>query len=310
MITTITLNPSIDRRYVVQDFQVGHIFRTRQFEATAGGKGLNVARVAKQLGEEVFTTGFLAGRNGDFIAEQLNRIDVKSNFIRIDGETRNCIAILSNSGMQTEILESGPKVTPDQIGIFFYEYERILQDSSVIVASGSLPEGVPISMYYELIIRAKKKGKKFILDTSGLALKEGVKASPYLIKPNKRELESLMNRPIDTEEEIIEAVKEISQNSIEFVVVSLGSDGAIIIHKDIGYKVKTPKIKVKNPVGSGDSMVAGFAIGLNRNYEIEEMLKFGVACGTANAMEMGTGQIRKEIVESIFKKVTVEKVKV
>ncbi|TCS81818.1 1-phosphofructokinase [Tepidibacillus fermentans] len=310
MITTITLNPSVDRRYVVQDFQVGNLFRTHQFEATAGGKGLNVARVIKQFGEDVLTTGFIGGKNGEFILEQLTEQGIKNDFIQITGETRNCIAILSKDVVQTEILESGPKVTSEQIELFLQKYERILQDSSVLVASGSLPEGVPESMYYELIIRAKKKGKPFILDTSGSALREGLNASPFLIKPNKSELELLMNRPIESEEEIIKAAKEISQNGVEFVVVSLGSDGAIIIHKDLGYKVKIPKIEVKNPVGSGDSMVAGLAIGLYKNYGIEDMLKLGVACGTANAMEIGTGQIRKANVESMFKNVKVEKIKV
>ncbi|WP_339060424.1 1-phosphofructokinase [Tepidibacillus marianensis] len=310
MLTTITLNPSIDRRYVVDHFQVGNVFRPKHFEATAGGKGLNVARVAQQLGESVLTSGFLGEKNGDFILEELQNKGIHNEFVSIEGQTRNCIAILSENGVQTELLEPGPIVTNDEMEQFLQQYEQILVQSSIIVASGSLPRGIPDDFYYQLIKKAKAKGVKFLLDTSGTPLKEAIKAAPFLIKPNKSELETLMNCEIKTDEELIYHSFKISRNGIPFVVVSLGSEGAIVIYNEKGYRVKIPKIAAINPVGSGDSMVAGFAVGLNRNDPIEDIIKLGVACGTANALEMGTGQIDLDKVSEILNYIQIEETKI
>lgn len=308
MITTISLNPSVDRRYMVADFENGRVHRTNRYEATAGGKGLNVTRVVSALGEKVLATGLLGGKSGEFIEQELDRIGIANQFLKINGETRSCIAILTENGEQTEILESGPTLSAEDLKRFVSHYVMILEESSVIVASGSVPPGMPVTYYKHLIQLAKEKKIPFLLDTSGSALQEGIKAGPTLIKPNLEELEALVGKPLKSEEEVIDAGKLLSQNSIEYVLISLGGDGSILIHDGAVYRVRLPKVTIKNPVGSGDSMVAGFAVGLLRGYDITQTLKLASAAGTANAMEEGTGSVDSEKVAALFDEVEVKKI--
>lgn len=306
MITTITLNPSVDKRYMIDSFQKNGVFRTKEMAQTAGGKGLNVARVIKLLGEGVVTSGLAGGKNGEIIEDELNKLEISNKFVRIKGETRNCIAILSDDSSQTEILESGPSVTEEEVNKFLARYDEMLKDSTTICASGSIPKGVPVEIYRELIIRAKMNNIPFILDTSGEALKEGIKASPYLIKPNRDEIKTLTDIEIESEKDIIDSGRRLIQSGIEVVVISLGGEGSIVFYRNKIYKTLLPKVKVINPVGSGDSMVAGFAIALERGYNITETIKYASAAGTANAMEEETGNVSEEIVEDLMKKIRVE----
>ena len=192
MILTITLNPSIDRRYNVKDFEKGKIFRTEDYQYTIGGKGINVSKVIKVLGQEVLATGFLGGNSGEYIIDGLNEMDIENNFVNISGQTRSCLAIISNDGSQTEILERGPLISEDEKNKFLTIYESLLDKVDIICASGSLPKGLDYNIYSDLIRIAKEKNKKFLLDTSGEALKQGIEAGPYLIKPNKEEFRTIL----------------------------------------------------------------------------------------------------------------------
>lgn len=305
MISTITLNPSVDKRYILDDFEKGKVSRALEVHNTAGGKGINVARVVKQLGEKVGATGFLGGANGDFISKELEKLNIKSDFVKISEDTRCCIAILSNSCGQTEILEPGPQVTEDELDSLYIKYSKMLQDSSIVCASGSILKEVPASIYKELITKAKNYDVKFILDTSGDALVKGIEARPHIIKPNKDELEYIFNKKLESEAEIIRCAKKLGQTGIEIVFVSLGERGSIVVKDDRAYKVEIPNIEAVNPVGSGDSTVAGLAVALQRGYDFRDMLAFATSCGTANAMERETGMIRIENVERIRKKVKI-----
>lgn len=307
MITTVSLNPSVDRRYMIDDFEKGKIFRTSSYEATAGGKTLNVTRVVSTLGENVLATGLLGGKSGEFIEKQLDKSNIAHNFIKFNGETRSCIAILSANGEQTEILESGPSISDLDMTRFLSHYEELVEKSSIIVASGSISSGIPDKIYGDMIKIAKEKNTPFLLDTSGMPLYEGIKAGPTLVKPNLEELEALVGKKLVDEIDVIRAGKLLSKNGIEYVVVSLGGEGSIIIHKDQVLRVRPPRVEVKNPVGSGDSMVAGFAVGLLRKYDLIEILKLAVATGTANAMEAGTGFVDEERILSLVKRVRVDR---
>jgi len=309
MLLTITLNPSIDRRYSVNGFEKGKIFRTDGFQYTPGGKGINVAKVIKAFDEPVVATGFLGGRAGSFIKEKLDEMNITSEFISIKGETRSCIAILSDDGSQTEILEPGPLILQEDMEKFLYLYENLIKDADVICASGSLPRGLGVATYKVLIELANKQRKKFILDTSREALKQGIESKPYLIKPNKEELESLLGISICSENDIIKAAKYLINKGISIVAISLGKEGSLVVIDNYMYRVKTPKIDAVNPVGSGDSMIAGFAVSIKRNYDFEYMLRLAAACGTANAMEEETGKVDINKVNKLMNKITVEKVK-
>lgn len=310
MILTITLNPSVDRRYVVNGFEKGKVFRAEEVQYTPGGKGINVTKVIKSLGEPVMATGFLGGRSGEYIKDELDSMDIQHNFIGINGETRSCIAILSEDKSQTEVLEGGPNISEEEMENFFGMYSDVIRDCEIICASGSLPEGLGMDTYRKLIDIAKEHEKKFILDTSGEALKLGTKGAPFLVKPNKEELEKLVGHNISNEDEIAEGAKHLLDKGINIVVVSLGSEGAMAFSGDYAYKVKVPKVNAVNPVGSGDSMVAGFAVSILRKYDFETMLRLAAACGTANAMEKETGKVNIDNVRRIMRDIKIEKMRI
>lgn len=308
MILTITLNPSIDRRYDVKDFEKGKVFRTEDYQYTVGGKGLNVSKVIKSLGEEVIATGFLGGNSGKYILDGLDKMNIDNDFINIAGETRSCLAIISNDGSQTEILETGPLISEDEKDEFLNVYEKLLDRVDIVCASGSLPKGLKASIYNDLIKIANKNNKKFLLDTSGEALKLGIEAGPYLIKPNKEELEILMGISMDSEETLIDAGKSLLKKGIEIVVFSLGENGALLFNKNDVYKLSLPNIKLINPVGSGDAMIAGMAVAISKGMNDEGIIKLGAACGTANAMESETGKVDKDNVLEIMEQIKIERI--
>ena len=198
---------------------------------------------------------------------------------------RECLAIITEDLAQTEILEPGPEVSMEEQNKFLLKYKELVKRSNIIVASGSVPRNIPKNFYGELISIANKNNKKFLLDTSGELLVEGIKSKPSFIKPNRDEIEALTGKRIQTDEDAIEEIKKFQEQGIEFVVISLGSKGSIAGYKGRFYKVSVPKITAVNPVGSGDSYVGGVAVALERGYGIEDILRYASACGTANAME-------------------------
>ncbi len=308
MILTITLNPSIDRRYVVDGFEKGRVFRAREVQYTPGGKGLNVTKVIKAFNEPVVATGFLGGRSGEYIKDQLDDMNIQHKFVDIRGETRSCIAILSDDKSQTEVLEDGPYIFKEETLNFYELYRDIIKECEIICASGSLPKGLTSDTYRKLIDIAKEQNKKFILDTSGEALRLGVEGAPFLVKPNKEELENLVGHSIINEYEIFKSAKHLLDKGINIVVISLGSKGSVVFSNDYAYMVKPPKVNAINPVGSGDSMVAGFAVALKRDYDFETMIRFASACGTANAMEAETGKVDIDNVRRLMKEIKIEEI--
>lgn len=307
MILVINLNASVDKRYEMTELEKGTVMRTLKVENTPGGKGIHVANVATILGEQCIATGFLGGKTGEFIEEKLTEYKIKNDFVKVNGETRECLAIITEDLVQTEILEPGPEVSMEEQSEFVKKYKELLEDSDVIVASGSVPRNVPKNFYSSLITIAKNKGKKFLLDTSGELLKSGINAKPFFIKPNRDEIEALTGRKIESDSDALEEIKRFQEKGIELVVISLGSKGSIAGYKDKFYKVTVPKVKAINPVGSGDSYVAGIAVSLERGYSIEQMLKYASACGTANAMEEETGSVKENIVNELLEKIKIEK---
>lgn len=308
MILVINLNASIDKKYEIENIQKGQVIRARSVENTPGGKGLHVANVATILKEDCIATGLLGGKSGEFIEDKLKDYGIKQDFVKISGETRSCLAIISDDLVQTEILEPGPEVSEAELHRFLDKYIDLIKDSNVIVASGSIPRNVPTNFYRNLIEMANAQGKIFLLDTSGAAFKEGIKGRPYFIKPNKDEIEAFTGRKISSTQEAIEEIKRFQDQGIELVVISLGSEGSIAGYKGKFYKVSVPNVKAVNPVGSGDSYVAGIAVGIERGYSIEDILKLASACGTANAMEKETGFVKKSVVEELTKKVQVTEI--
>ena len=310
MILTITLNPSVDIAYQLDTFHLDTVNRVENVQKTAGGKGLNVTRVLKQIGEDVVATGFIGGEIGSYVKKQLTRNDIKNSFVEIGNETRNCIAVL-HDGKQTEILEQGPTIQEHEALNFIEHLEIILNNVDVVVISGSLPKGLANNYYVKIIELCKKCGVAVVLDCSGKALKNVLESQqkPTVIKPNTEELSQLIGKEVtDDIQELKSVLSGQLFQGIDWIVVSLGAKGAFAKHKDKFYRVKIPKIKVVNPVGSGDSTVAGIAAGLVHALPEAELLKNANVLGMLNAQEEQTGYVNLENAESLYSQIEVEEV--
>jgi tagatose 6-phosphate kinase len=307
MILVLTMNPALDNVYSIKDFEIGKVFRPDDMTVTPGGKGLNVTRVINELGVPVIATGFLGGANGKRIKKLLDRISINNSFVFIKEETRNCINIINQDKISTEILEDGPSVTEDELDKFIIKYRQLLSNCNIIASSGSLPQGLPEDFYNTLINIARKEGKKFILDTSGKYLKEGLKARPYMIKPNLEETEELLGLKINNENDYCRAVFLLKESGIEFPVITLGKDGCITLIDNSVYHFFAPSIKVINTVGSGDSFIAGCATGLERAYDLKDVIKLAMACGMANTQYFETGRVSSEMVDRFIKLIRIER---
>lgn len=313
MILTVTMNPSVDISYSLDKLRIDSVNRVSGVRKMAGGKGLNVARVIKLAGEHVLATGLLGGILGNYIISHLNLASIRHDFYLIGQESRNCIAIL-HEGLQTEILETGPVITKQEQRQFLTYFSDLLDTVKTITLSGSLPAGMPQDYYQTLIHIANNKNKKVLLDCSGECLKRVTSGSdlPWLIKPNKQELEQLTHRILDinsinTFMDIVNNHKDLQK--IPWVIVSLGKYGAFAKIEDRYFTVKIPEITVVNAVGSGDSTIAGLAIGINNQEPPENILKRAMAFGILNAMESQTGCINMNRFEYFFNRITVIPVK-
>ena len=306
MITTVTLNASIDKAYQMSaPVEGGTVMRVASVVNSAGGKGLNVARIIDLCGEKVKATGFVGGFNGQYLEDMLTKDGVEHAFTHTQSETRSCINILDEKFSSTEFLEPGRPVSKEEVESFLNSFEDVIKDSNVVAMSGSAPEGVPKDIYAKLVEIIKKAGKTALVDTSGAYLEEAIKSKPFMIKPNRDELEVLYNTKINSIEETIPYAKKLHEEGIDYVVISLGKDGALLVCDEGIYQGKPPKMEVVNTVGCGDSMVGGFAVGISRGYSAADTLKYAVAVASANALEAKTGDIKPENRDKIYEQVEI-----
>ena len=310
MILTVTLNPSVDISYPLETLKIDTVNRVKDVSKTAGGKGLNVTRVLYESGDKVTATGFLGGKIGEFIESELEQSPVSPAVEKISGNTRNCIAIL-HEGNHTEILEQGPTISHEEAEGFLDHYSNLIKQSEVVTISGSLPSGLPNDYYEKLIQLASDEGVAVVLDCSGAPLETVLKSSakPTAIKPNNEELSQLLGKEVTKDiEELKDVLKESLFSGIEWIVVSLGRNGAFAKHGDVFYKVDIPDIPVVNPVGSGDSTVAGIASALNSKKSDADLLKHAMTLGMLNAQETMTGHVNMTNYETLNSQIGVKEV--
>lgn len=310
MILAVTMNPSVDISYPIQDLKLDDVNRVENVRKTAGGKGLNVARVVKQMDEDVLATGVIGGTIGDYIIQELTKSDIRNHFYKINQESRNCIAIL-HDGKQTEILESGPTLSAEEGAAFLEKYRELLSGVSLVTISGSLPKGLESGFYRQMVEIGREKEIPVIVDTSGEPLRQVLNhnVKPFAIKPNISELFQLFGMEV---EESTSSLKQLLTNKlfhgIEWIVVSMGAAGAFLKHGEDYYRVTIPAIEVVNPVGSGDATVAGLAVALKRKQSVPDILKTAMTTGMLNTMEEGTGYIDPEKFDQFFEMVEVIKI--
>ena len=306
MILTVTLNAAIDKRYVVEEVRTGEVNRVKECVYTPGGKGLNVSKPAAIYGAEVTATGFVGGHAGHYIEDALEPFGIKSAFYHMEAESRSCINIWDEKNqLQTEFLEPGFTVTEADFERFLEHFHGLAADADVVTISGSVPKGLDGTAYQRMVKLVREAGKPVILDTSGKLLEQGIKAAPTMIKPNLDEIRMLTGKDCTDPEEIIEAAKVLHGRGIRIVTVSLGGDGAVVVSDEGAYRARVPRIHAVNTVGCGDSMTAGFALGLSEGLSIKETLRKASAVSAAAAMREETGFFVKEDMERLLPQIEI-----
>jgi 1-phosphofructokinase len=284
MIYTLTLNPSIDYIIELEGFQLGELNRSITETKFPGGKGINVSRVLKQYGITSKALGFNGGFTGSYIDDYLLNEEIETDFVKVREDTR--INIKLKTGLETEINANGPEITKNDFEILKEKIKQ-LTSNDLLVLAGSVPGTLPKTTYEELVKICKENGCEFVVDAEGDLLKKVLPYHPFLIKPNHHELGELFQTSITSCEEVVPYGKKLVKMGAKNVIVSLADKGAVFINKEFALMANTPKGEVKNSVGAGDSMVAGFLAKYLETGNFKEAFRYSVASGSATAFSMG-----------------------
>ena len=303
-IVTVTFNPAIDKLTSVPVLMPEKKLKCSAPVFEAGGGGVNVARAIKKLGGNATALFIAGGHTGRFFCQLLNEDGVESIVTETEGYTReNLIVLETASNQQFRFGMPGPHIRENEWQQVLSNIEK-LSGMDYLVASGSLPPGVPTDIFARIAWISKKKKARLIVDTSGEALKQAVQEGVYLIKPNLGELSSLAGKnELQIESVEDEAREVIGGGKCEVVVVSMGPTGAMLVTRDLVQQIIPPAVKRRSTVGAGDSMVAGIVMCLAQNKSITEAVQYGVACGTAATMNPGTTLCMKEDVERLYRSI-------
>jgi 1-phosphofructokinase family hexose kinase len=295
MIITVTLNAAIDKSLAVPNFRLGRRHRTVEQRTMAGGKGVNIARTLKALGQPVIATGFAGGATGTHIVEQLTEESILNDFVRIREESRTNTSVLDpTTGAQTEINERGPAVTAREVELFRDKLLYLARGAAIVVFAGSLPRGVEPDLYESLVHDLERSEVTTVVDTDGQPLRHAVRAEPDLVSPNVLEAEELVGHEFATDEERTLAMAEISAMGPREVIMTL-PDGALAqVLVDGQPRLKRARIEPREPVakrGSGDAFLAGYLAARYEGRPPDQCVRFGVACGAESAGRFGAGVI-------------------
>ena len=307
MILTVTLNAAVDSTWEVENYIIDSVNRAEKDVPLriAGGKGINVARVIKRLREDVLATGFVGGDLGEFIKRKLDEEKIEHEFISVKGESRECLIIVDPiKKTETVTNGTGPEISSSEVEKFKDFFLKTIPKCKVICLSGSLPLGVSTDIYSYLIKWANEENVPVILDTSNDALKKGILAKPFMVKPTIKEVEEVLHdHNIESDKDIIKAAKYFLDKGAEVVVISRGKEGAIMCTMEDSWKITPPEVDAVNPVGSGDAFVGGFAVAIARGQSILDAVKLGTATGAANAEKLKAGDIDSDRVQKLLKMV-------
>ncbi len=295
MIITVTLNAAIDKSLAVPNFRLGRRHRTVEQRTMAGGKGVNIARTLKSLGQPVIATGFAGGATGTHIVEQLTEESILNDFVRIREESRTNTSVLDpTTGVQTEINERGPSVSPREVELFRDKLLYLARGAAIVVFAGSLPRGVEPDLYGALIRDLERSEVTTVVDADGEPLRQAVRSEPDLISPNVLEAEELVGHEFATEEERTLAMTEIAALGPREVIMTL-ADGALAqVLIDGHRRLKRASIELREPIakrGSGDALLAGYLAARYEGRPPDQCVRFGVACGAESTGRFGAGQI-------------------
>lgn len=308
MILTICPNPSVDCTIELDSLNVGMLNRIDSKVETYSGKALNVAMGVARLGEECHTTGFMFDDQGKLFEHVLNKEGVKHNFIYNKGRARVNYKIIDKRSMLTEINDKGETVSRIKQTELIEYVEKVAGNYKVVVMSGSLPKGVDPSFYKE-VLSVVPKGVKVIVDTEKENMLSAIDSGKiFMAKPNLRELENFTGQSVLGMKDVVEASKKYLDLGVENVLVSLGSDGAVLTDGKTSYYCKSANVAVNSTVGAGDCMVAAECVGLINGVDMPELLRMSVAAGTAAVTTSGTNLFYKDKYEEIYAKIFTQKI--
>ena len=309
MITALSLNPSIDMTLSMDKFTYGGLNRINTARRDAGGKGLNVAIALHAMGADAECIGFMHEENARLFEDKLTKYGAGYDFVYCPGSTRTNIKLRDDDTMTiTELNQSGRPVTPEELNVMMDMIRAHAAKASHMVLTGSVPPGCNAGIYREIMEDIRSTGCKCVLDADGAKLADGLKAKPFLIKPNRYELELLTGKSLDSREELLDAARELVEGGVSVVAVSLGGEGALITDGDTALAAKPLKIAVNSTVGAGDSMVAGLTAGFAMGESLEAAFRRGVACASAACLTEGTQLFPMEDFNTLYFMVEIENV--
>jgi 1-phosphofructokinase family hexose kinase len=310
MILSITLNPAVDHALFVDGLKIGDTNRVQHNEIDAGGKGINLSRVAVELGAMSVAVGFLGGGTGAFVRQVMARQGVLHDFVEVQGETRTNFSVEDGSGgPATTFNEKGPTIDEASWGALIDKVRHYAARSRWVAMGGSLPGGIPAEAYRILCDVVKEEGAKVVLDADGEPMRLGIQAHPDFIKPNAHEAERLLGdgRKIENLDQALQAAAML-RTGHEISVVSAGEQGAVMACDSGLFRGFTPKVAARSTIGSGDSLIAGILAGLEQGQEIERAFAWGLAAGAATAMTDGSEIARRPVFDLLLPQAIVERV--
>ena len=308
-IATLTLNPAIDQSAAIPDFTAGEVNRVDWERSDPGGKGVNVASFLSDLGFRVTVTGFLGRENSAVFERLFQDKGMTDRFLRVPGKTRVNVKIIDEAQHRiTDINFPGQTVGAAELASVRDVLTALIADHQWFVLSGSLPSGVPVDFYAELVVLLKAAGKRVVLDTSGEPMRAAIGSAPYAIKPNIAELEEVLGSPLPDRAAVVKAARILVKGGIEYVVISMGKDGALFVDAQECLLALPPAVEVKSTVGAGDAMVAGFVAARIRGGSLADCARLATATAVGALTQLGPRLPSPQTVESIAQQVTVQAV--
>jgi 1-phosphofructokinase family hexose kinase len=314
MIITVTLNAAIDKTLEVPNFRLGRRHRSVEQSTMAGGKGVNVARALKRLGQPVIATGLAGGPTGTRIVEQLTEESILNDFVRIREESRSNTAVTDpTTGEQTEINERGPAVSAQEVELFSDKLLYLARGAQICVFAGSLPRRVEPGLYADLIRELRKLGVTTLVDSDGDPLRQAVRAEPSVVSPNVLEAEELVGHEFNDDEDRLVAVREMTELGAREAIMTADDGCFAMVHEEGSsqlYRLRVDPLEPYSAVGSGDAFLAGYVAARYSGRPPSECLRFGVACGAESTQHIGAGVIDPREAERMESEIAVEAVEI
>ncbi len=307
MITTVTLNPMLDKTVRVEALERGKIHRALAMDLVVGGKGVNVSRELRILGEETVATGFMGGAVGEMLERLLDKEGIPRDFVRVEGLTREGITYLEHDGTWTAVFEPPHHVSDIEAEALVARCSRLLGKSSWVVCSGSSPCQEADGIYEVVIHRARERGVPSVLDSYGEAFLRALNAGPTLVQCNRDELARTLHVSLENEKEIRHALEGLLARGAAYAILTDGAATAYATMGELFWKVSPPSLTAVNPTGSGDTMIAAMLARLLDDAPFEEALQFGIAAGAANAVHWEVASVTEEEIRRFLPVVTLEK---